>query len=185
MTDTIVFKMIWDVIDREGGYVDHPRDRGGPTKYGITIDTLSAYLGRRATIVEVQELGQQKAGEIYEREYFYKPRIYRLPLRLHEFVFDSAVQHGQKQAVIFAQKVCNFILSDKEELGVDGIIGPKTEAAANTAFAVLGDRMVHALFKMRREFYVNIVKNNESQRVFFPGWLNRLKKLEEKYFDEE
>ena len=29
-------QMIDDVIRREGGYVDHPRDRGGPTNFGIT-----------------------------------------------------------------------------------------------------------------------------------------------------
>ena len=34
--------MITDVIRREGGYVNHPADKGGPTKYGITHKTLTA-----------------------------------------------------------------------------------------------------------------------------------------------
>jgi hypothetical protein len=28
--------LIDEVISREGGYVDHPADRGGPTMFGIT-----------------------------------------------------------------------------------------------------------------------------------------------------
>lgn len=27
------------ILSREGGYVDHPDDRGGPTHWGITLTT--------------------------------------------------------------------------------------------------------------------------------------------------
>ena len=36
--------IIKEIIRREGGYVNHPNDRGGPTKYGVTHKTLSRYL---------------------------------------------------------------------------------------------------------------------------------------------
>ena len=32
-----VDQMIDDILRREGGYVNHPADKGGPTKYGITL----------------------------------------------------------------------------------------------------------------------------------------------------
>ena len=35
--------LIAELIQREGGYVDDPDDRGGPTKYGITLATLQAW----------------------------------------------------------------------------------------------------------------------------------------------
>lgn len=31
-----VDKLIDALIEREGGFVSHPKDRGGPTRYGIT-----------------------------------------------------------------------------------------------------------------------------------------------------
>jgi lysozyme family protein len=31
------------LIDREGGYVNHPADRGGPTRYGITEAVARAH----------------------------------------------------------------------------------------------------------------------------------------------
>jgi hypothetical protein len=34
------------VLRHEGGYIDHLRDPGGATNLGVTIGTLSAYLGR-------------------------------------------------------------------------------------------------------------------------------------------
>lgn len=40
-----VDEMIDAIIRREGGYVNHPADRGGPTRYGITMATLSEELG--------------------------------------------------------------------------------------------------------------------------------------------
>ena len=45
---------ISEVLLTEGGYVDHPDDRGGPTNYGITQKTLSDFLGHEATKEEVQ-----------------------------------------------------------------------------------------------------------------------------------
>ena len=36
MSDCQIDRLIEEVIEREGGYVDHPADRGGPTRWGIT-----------------------------------------------------------------------------------------------------------------------------------------------------
>jgi lysozyme family protein len=46
-------RLINDVLAKEGGYVDHPADKGGPTNFGITQATLSRYLERVVTPDEV------------------------------------------------------------------------------------------------------------------------------------
>ena len=38
--------LIDTIVANEGGYVDNAGDAGGPTRYGITIATLSAFRGR-------------------------------------------------------------------------------------------------------------------------------------------
>ncbi len=32
--------LIDDVIGREGGYSDHPADRGGATRFGVTVNAI-------------------------------------------------------------------------------------------------------------------------------------------------
>ena len=53
----------------------------------------------------------------------------------------------------------------------DGIIGPKTLAAINSANPrELFDR----LWQARKQFYLNIVKRDPTQKEFLNGWMNRL-----------
>ena len=38
-----VDELIDELIEREGGYVHHPADRGGPTRFGITEAVARAH----------------------------------------------------------------------------------------------------------------------------------------------
>jgi lysozyme family protein len=167
-----VEQMIDDVIRREGGFVDHPLDRGGPTNFGITQATLSRHLGRPASVDEVRRLSRNLAREIYRRGYFEGPGIGRLPDRVQPFVFDAAVNHGPGQAVRFVQRVCNG--AGFGPLVVDGACGPRTSLAAADAERAMGDWLLAALVEERRNFYLALVERRPEQRVFLKGWLNRL-----------
>lgn len=163
MVSPTVEEMIDDIIRREGGYVDHPVDRGGPTKYGITQATLSAWLGRQASVEDVKRMTEITAREIYLENYYRKPHIDQLPPVLQPFMLDSAVNHGPRKAVQMLQDVLGVVQ--------DGVIGLKTIRAAER---FLLDNLISA----RRDFYHNIVINDPSQRVFLKGWLNRLDEFE-------
>lgn len=166
-------KMIRDILRREGGYVDHPNDRGGPTNYGITQSTLSLYLGRAASDYDVKSLAEDVAIEIYEQNYYYKPAIHKLPEFIQPFIFDSAVNHGARRAIKFVQTVVNEV-GHTPALSVDGAMGPNTAKGAEWAFAAMGDFFLAALIAERRSFYNIIVANNPSQQVFYRGWMNRV-----------
>ena len=163
--------MINDVLAKEGGFVNHPADKGGATNFGITQATLSRFLERVVTVEEVRDMDVQVARDIYELRYFRNPRIDKLPEGIQHFVFDCAVNHGPRRAIKFVQQVCNE--AGFGPLTVDGLMGPRTAAVANTCHADMGDWMLVALVEERRMFYLRIIDNNESQRVFLKGWMAR------------
>jgi lysozyme family protein len=164
--------MIEDVIRREGGFVDHPADRGGPTKFGITQAALARHLGRGVTAAEVESLSLDQARQIYRRDYYEAPRIDRLPASIQPFVFDSAVNHGPRRAIAFVQRVCNQ--AGFGQLSVDGVCGPNTMRAAHDAAWAMNDWLLAALVEERRSFYQATVAADPSQAVFLDGWLHRL-----------
>jgi lysozyme family protein len=53
------------ILRREGGFVNHPADRGGPTHYGITQATLQAWRGRAVSEEDVRALSVEEAKAIY------------------------------------------------------------------------------------------------------------------------
>lgn len=168
-------ELIDHVLKNEGGFVNHPADKGGPTNFGITQTTLSRFLERAATIEDVRNLDVETARDIYELRYYRKPRIDKLPDAIQPFAFDSAVNHGPRRAIRFVQEVCND--AGFGPLATDGLMGPKTKAVAEACHEALGDWMLVALVEERQMFYVNIVTNNTSQVVFLKGWLNRARQF--------
>lgn len=171
-----VADLITDILKREGGFVNDPRDRGGPTKYGITKNTLAAWLGRPVTVDEVRTLDEDTAREIYERNYYIAPRIDTLPDDVQPVVFDCAVNHGARRAVGFVQKVINE--AGFGPVDVDGIIGPGTRAAAAKA-AEMGPFFCNAIVEERLAFYESLVDSDPSQIRFLNGWRARAESFRE------
>lgn len=171
-----VERMIDDILRREGGFSEHPLDRGGATNYGITQRTLSRYFGRAATVREVRELTPDLARDIYEQNYYLGPGIHRLPDLVQPFIFDSAVNHGPRRAIRFLQNVCND--AGLGPVDVDGAVGPQTVDAARRAVEEMGPVLLAALIEERRNFYHLIVQADPSQEVFLRGWLRRVKEFE-------
>ena len=157
-------EIIDGIIKREGGYVDHPADKGGPTKYGITLATLEAWRGRAVTAEDVAGLGEQEAREIYIGEYLVKPRFNLINnVQLRVFALDSAVQHGPVRVVRWLQEIAG--------VPVDGILGPVSLKAINRLDSgVLYRKMVAE----RCRFYGRIITKDPTQAFFAAGWANRI-----------
>jgi lysozyme family protein len=86
---------LWDAVIAhtllvEGGYVNHPNDPGGETKYGITK--------RSYPNLDIKNLTRDEAIEIYHRDFWLRVPS-DLPDGLRWMVFDAAVQHGPSRAL--------------------------------------------------------------------------------------
>jgi lysozyme family protein len=139
-------EIIDDIIRREGGYVDHPADKGGPTRWGITMATLSHYRQRAVTVGEIQALTEAEARDIYREQYVAPFRRFAAYPHLLALAVDSAVQHGvsRVQGWLYA------IPSVDPEINYRGLLAA------------------------RMRFYGQIIRNDPSQAVFAAGWMNRL-----------
>lgn len=167
----MIEQIIKNIIKREGGYVDHPNDRGGATKYGITGKALVNYLGRSVDKDDIKNISKKDAYEIYYSRYYQRPKIDQLPQDIQEIALDMSVNHGSRRAVIILQKTLNML---GVVVKIDGRIGPKTITATQSALALKGVVAVTCeLIEERIRFYEYIVKRDETQRVFLAGWVNR------------
>lgn len=164
-------QLIDEVLKKEGGYINHPADKGGPTKYGITRRTLETWRGVPVESRDIELLDKDEAAQIYEARYYIWPGIDKLPELIRPVVFDMAVNHGPIKAVELLQDT--LIKMTGKKLVVDGWIGGHTMAAATIAVNVYGQDVVRQLCNRRAAFYHKLVENNPSQAVFLQGWLTR------------
>lgn len=106
------------LYDSEGGYSDHPADKGGPTMYGVTerVARQHGYTG------DMRDLPLSVATTIYRKQYWGMIKADQLPEALRFHVFDAAVNSGNVQAIKWLQQCAG--------VKVDGIIGPITIKAA-------------------------------------------------------
>ncbi|MCO8144914.1 holin-associated N-acetylmuramidase [Rhodovulum tesquicola] len=155
------------IVAREGGFVNDPDDPGGGTKYGVTLGTLKA-LGidktgdARVTEADVRALTREDAVTIFIDHYFRRPRIHTLPGLLHASVFDMYVNAGGN-----AVKILQRLFNDMgQRIAVDGVIGPKTALAAETAAAAAPEHIVDAYGIARRNYYYAIADDRPASRKF-------------------
>ena len=84
----------------EGGFVADPHDPGGATNHGITVLTLSRWLGRPATAADVRSLTTEMAEEILDYDYFAPVGFNGLPAGVDLLIADLAVNSGPARALL-------------------------------------------------------------------------------------
>lgn len=161
-------KYIATIIEREGGYVDHPADSGGPTKYGVTLDTLANWRGCEVTAEDVSSLIIEEAYKIYKQNYLVKPGLGNITdYRLQALMLDAAIHHGAGQAIKFLQQ----ILQIKD----DGVMGAITIQVANNFASI--ELLRKKYLGQRIRFIGRLITKRSYQSVFAEGWLNRMADL--------
>lgn len=147
------------VLRWEGGFTNHPRDPGGPTKYGITIHDVRLYVKRNATINDVRNLSLATAKHIYRTKYWNKVNGDELPAGLDYALFDYGVNSGIGRSNRIIRRLVglptNSLAIDKTV--IDAINKRNTEKLIN---ALLNER--EAFLRCLRTF-----------PTFGRGWMRR------------
>jgi lysozyme family protein len=177
----------------EGGYVDHPDDRGGPTNLGVTLRTLDRWMraeqGKTATKLDVAHLTHETAKRIYYDLYW---STQGLPCQtisewwepLARECFDSAVLHGPKQSTLFLQRALNLLNLDGKlfpDLKVDGWAGAATLAAMRKMDDLPRGRegLFSAVNIEQGCFLRHLAMEDPSQEAFYRGWILHRVQMEE------
>jgi lysozyme family protein len=156
-----------DIVRREGGYVNDPDDPGGATNFGVTIHTMRR-LGLdltgdgRVDPADVRALSRDQAAAIYVRHYFEGPRLNLLPACLQPSVFDMQVNAGSN-AVRLLQRLISVMGFSATP---DGVIGPRTAAAAAAAAEAAPGHIVDAYGIERRSYYYRLGDQRPASRKY-------------------
>ena len=161
------------ILSWEGGYVNHPNDKGGATKYGVTLAQW-----------KIAGYDKDGDGDIDAND------IKLLSVEDYLMVFRRYYWDVVQADLIKDQAVANIIVDFCYNSGIgkikqiqsivgafpDGKVGKDTLLAINT-YKGGQQALFKVIWNYRYNFYVNIAKNNPSQKVFLNGWLNRLNSI--------
>jgi len=169
--------LIGGVLGREGGYANHPDDRGGETMWGITIGVArrNGYAGA------MRAMPRAEAVRIYRAEYWERPGfvgVATLSVPLAEELFDTGINMGQSVASTFLQQALNALNrqgKDFADLKVDGDVGRATITAL-TAYLRLRKAegelvLLKALNVLQGARYIALAESRAANESFAYGWL--------------
>lgn len=159
------------VLRHEGGYVDHPKDPGGATNFGITRKTLARwrkiYPWWKLSKNEVRHIKMSEVAAVYQSHYWRRCGVHLMPHGLDHAVFDFAVNSGPNRAL----KQLQAIVGAKS----DGIIGPKTLASIRQKIEQKGVRwLIIQLCQSRLRFLHRL----SSFKTFGKGWTRRVQSVQ-------
>lgn len=152
-------------LRREGGFVHHGDDAGGPTNLGITANVYNRYRRRRKLPQQSVALcTEQEARDIYRTEYWERFVCDVLPEPVDLVHFDTSVLFSKP--IQFLQAMAGST--------VDGILGPKTLEAVQ---AHDPKDLARAMVCARMGAHVYSVVTRPRNAAFIAGWLNRCRAL--------
>ncbi|MES2289283.1 MAG: glycosyl hydrolase 108 family protein [Pseudomonadota bacterium] len=170
--------MIEATIGKEGGYSDHPSDRGGPTRWGVT----QAVARRNGYAGDMRELPREKAVAIYRQEFAIKPgfaAVAAISPAVGEELFDTGVNMGPDVPARWFQEWLNALNQqgrDYADIKEDGDIGLGTLNAFRALRAKRGaaeaDRvMLLGLNADQGARYKQLARGRVANEDFVFGWL--------------
>lgn len=168
------------IVGNEGGYVNNPDDKGGPTNWGITqaVARAHGYTG------DMRNLTRDQALAILDADYWTGPRFDQIaavsPAVAYELC-DTGVNMGPSVPSKFLQRWLTALNNKGQlypDLDADGRIGPRTVSALKTFLAARGKegegRLLAALNCSQGARYLELAEGREANETFLYGWLARV-----------
>jgi lysozyme family protein len=160
----------------EGGYVDHPSDRGGETNHGITVDVAR----KQGWIHPMKDMPLSFALGIYERIYVIAPgfgEVAKISVPIACELVDTGVNMGPGVAADFLQQALNVLNQqgkDYPDVKLDGDVGPATLTALRAYLKRRGRQgetvMLRVLNALQGARYVAISQQRSANEDFAFGW---------------
>ena len=169
--------LIDELMDREGAYSDHPADRGGPTRWGITeaVARAHGYQG------DMRFLPRAEAAAIYRRIYWHRPRLDRIASHapaLAAELFDTGVNMGPQVAINFLRRALNALNRGATDYPDVAVTGPVDDALVAALVSFLARRkpggetvLVKAVEALQGERYLDLAERRPANEAFLYGWL--------------
>ncbi|MBX9881277.1 MAG: hypothetical protein K2X73_04820 [Sphingomonas sp.] len=165
----------------EGGYSDHPSDRGGKTNWGIT-EQVARDFGYQGPM---EALPKATALDIYRKLYWERIGLDWVALVDEQValeVFDTGVNQGVGYAVRYLQRVLNALNRqgrDYPDIAVDGSAGPKTRDAMRALYRLRGAAgrqvLLTYLNALQGARYIDLAEARLANEDFIFGWAQRVK----------
>lgn len=150
----------------EGDFSDHPADRGGATRYGVT-EAVARKHGYRGAM---KDFPIETAKRIYMRDYWAPFDFDEFPdHRIAAYLFDMAVNHGGGGMARIAQRAASY----RTTLAIDGRWGPQTRNTLIGLARKSPENLLGALKGERWRTFLAIAEARPSQRAFLWGWARR------------
>lgn len=169
--------VIENILSLEGGYVNNPADKGGPTKWGITENTARShgYLG------DMRDLTREQAYAILEQDYWIAPGFSKIAQYSEKLAFelcDAGTNVGPAWPSRWLQRWLNALNNQATkyaDLTVDGKIGNQTLKALESYLNWRGTEgegvLLTGLNSSQGAYYLDITEKRVSNETFLYGWI--------------
>jgi len=156
-------KSLSKTLHWEGGYANDPKDSGGPTWRGVTLNAYKSYCRKKGkpipTIEDLKRLTEADILDITRTLFWNKIKGDDIKNQsIADLIFDFVWMSG-----------LGYVRMIQKSLGVatDGIFGPGTLSALN---AQASPAFFDKLIRQRRAYLANC----NGAKFYLKGWLRRL-----------